>query len=74
MNRKRLAEDTRYVSIELQPVYRECDVREAELDKVRPFFAEAMLRSKIRPLEIVRPAREDRGTTATPARPVRFCA
>jgi hypothetical protein len=64
------AEDLRYVSIELQPVYRAWDVREAELDKLRPYFAEEALRSKIRPLEIVRAAREDRRTVATPARPV----
>ena len=61
------AEDLRYVSTELQPVYRAWDVREAELDKVRPYFAEETLRAKIRPLEIVRTAPEDRKTVATPA-------
>jgi hypothetical protein len=64
------AEDLRYVFTELQPVYREWDVREAELDKARPYFAEETLRSKIRPLEIVRAAREDRRTLAAPAGPV----
>ena len=65
-----VAEDLRYVSTELQPVYRAWDVREAELDKLRPYFAEEALRSKIRPLESVRTAREDRRTVAAPARPV----
>ena len=64
------AEDLRYVSVQLQPVYRAWDAREAELDKVRPYFAEETLRSKIRPLEIVRTAHEDRRTIAAPARPV----
>ena len=38
------AEDLRYVSVQLQPVYRAWDAREAELDKVRPYFAEETLR------------------------------
>ena len=64
------AEDLRYVSTELQPVYRAWGVREVELDNVCPYFAEETLRSKIRPLEIVRSAREDRRTIGAPARPV----
>jgi hypothetical protein len=63
-------EDLRCVSTELQPVYRAWDVREAELDKLRPYFVEEALRSKIRPLEIVRAAREVRRTVAASARPV----
>jgi hypothetical protein len=61
------AEDLRWLATELQPIYREWDVSEPQLDKVRVYFAEETLRSKIRPLEIVRTAREDRNTVATPA-------
>ena len=61
------AEDMRWLATELQPIYREWDVSEPQLDKVRVYFAEETLRSKIRPLEIVRSAREDRTTVAAPA-------
>jgi hypothetical protein len=53
-------EDLRYISAEVQPIYRAWGVREAELDKSRPYFSEGHLRAKILPLEIVRTTREDR--------------
>jgi hypothetical protein len=63
-------EHLRCVSAELQPIYRLWDVRETGLDKVRPYFTEQTIREKIRPLEIVRTATEERSTIAAPAKPV----
>jgi hypothetical protein len=41
----------------LQTIYRNWKITEAELDRIRPYFGDATLRAKIRPLEIVRPSR-----------------
>jgi hypothetical protein len=63
-------EDLRYVSAQVQPIYRAWGVREAELEKLRPFFTEEHLRAKLLPLEIVRTAPEDREKIAAPTKPV----
>jgi hypothetical protein len=64
-----LPEEARYLSAQAQPIYRAWDVRESELDKVRPFFTDEHIRAKILPLEITRMAREDREKPAAPAKP-----
>jgi hypothetical protein len=60
----------RCLSATVQQVYRAWDAREAELERVRPYFATEELRAKIRPLEIVRTEREDRAPIAAPAKPL----
>lgn len=65
-----LPEDSRFLSVPAQAIYRAWGVRESELDKLRPYFTDASLRGKILPLEIVRVAREDRGKIAAPIKPV----
>ena len=65
-----LPEEARYLSVQVQPIYRAWGVRESELDKIRPFFTDETVRAKILPLEIVRTAREDREKPAEPVKPV----
>jgi hypothetical protein len=66
-----LPDEARYLSVQVQPIYREWGVRESELDKVRPFFTNDALRAKILPLEIVRTVREDREVPSATARSVK---
>jgi hypothetical protein len=54
-----LPEETRLLSVPAQSIYRAWDIREAELEKLRPFFTDPVLTAKIRPLEVVRTGREN---------------
>jgi hypothetical protein len=60
-----IPEETGKLSVQIQAVYRAWNIRESELDKIRPFFAEKHLREKILPLEVVRMARQDSSTPST---------
>jgi hypothetical protein len=53
-----LPEETRFLNVSAQGIYRAWGIREADLEKLRPFFTDPGLRSKIRPLEIVRTGRQ----------------
>jgi hypothetical protein len=48
-----LLEQFRHVSTPLQPIYRHWNLREKELEKVRPYFGDPTIRVKVRPLEVV---------------------
>jgi hypothetical protein len=59
-----LPEDSRFISVLAQAVYRAWDTREAELEKLRPYFNDEALRSKILPLEVVRVGRQNASSPA----------
>lgn len=62
-----LPEDNRYVTVDVQPIYRAWGIRASDLERVRPFFTDETVRRKILPLEVVvRSVREDREKPATP--------
>lgn len=63
-------EEARYLTAQVQPIYRSWGVRESELDKIRPFFSDEKVRGKILPLEVVRAAREDLEKPAALARSI----
>lgn len=49
---ERPPENFRHIVVPIQAVYREWDIREPNLDRLRSYFGNASLRAKILPLEV----------------------
>jgi hypothetical protein len=63
-----MPEEFRRLMAQMQSVYRAWNIRESELDKIRPFFTDERLREKILPLEIVRMAGQHSVKASTPSK------
>lgn len=50
-------DDTFVIEVATQTMYRSWELRESELDRVRPFFTDARVRNRLRPFEVVRKGR-----------------